>query len=198
MLFMVMSCLVCYSHSSNDSHAAKIIFFGYKKKSTLSQSWRAGCPQGNNMTQHTSSSRDITQPRQLLGRKSPRLSRGCWAAWVLTLLSSHNSKESQRPNDSTTIFSPRNSTEVILERLSCKETPSDALQQSHLSAASPLLWANSAGAVCNRGNNLHAGTWGGCHSSGQFPSGYENVLEWDISNGCRIRWIDQNTLTCRL
>lgn len=32
----------------------------------------------------------------------------------------------------------------------------------------------------------------------QFPSGYENVLEWDMNNGCRIRWIDQNTLTCRL
>ena len=28
MLFMVMSCLVCYSHSSDNSHAAKIICFG--------------------------------------------------------------------------------------------------------------------------------------------------------------------------
>ena len=195
MLFMVMSCLVCYSHSSDDSHAAKIIFFGYKNKSTLSRSWRASCPQGNNMTQHTSSSRDITQHQgSYLGGKV----QGSVEGWVLTLLSSHNCKVSQRPNDSTTIFSPRNSTEVILEKLSCKEIPSNALQQSHLSAASPLLWANSAGAVCNRGNNLHAGTWSGCHSSGQFPSGYENVLEWDISNGYRIRWIDQNTLTCRL
>ena len=87
--------------------------------------------------------------RQLFGRKSLRFSRRMLGSLSTDPSLLSHCKVSQRPNDPTTVFSPSNSTEVILGKLSCKETPSNTLRQSHLSAASPLLWASSAGAACN-------------------------------------------------
>lgn len=87
--------------------------------------------------------------RQLFERKSLRFSRRMLGSLSTDPSLLSHCKVSQRPSDPTTVFSPRNSTEVILEKLSCTETPSNILRQSHLSAASPLLWANSAGAACN-------------------------------------------------